>query len=249
MSANTKKTVTSVDLLKGEGALTFQEVGALATEYRTAVTAVDGASFRKARVAYVVNQRGAMDADGALISQKDLAKTFGVTEANISQDAKQMSLIIGAGFDVAATKTGAQWAKVWATATALRKVTPGRDKGAQEVYQEVLADVLADIAAMPEDERAGALAASIDTLKAAAKDARDSHKVAGEAQTTPETSGEAATKGKADVISAIGAIAADVAENGYALRTAEAEQVARYLAEIARNLGVDLAEVAALVAA
>lgn len=249
MSTNAKKSVASVDLLKGDGALTFQEVGALATEYRTAVTAVDGASFRKARVAYVVNKRGAMDADGALVSQKDIAKMFDVTEANISQDAKQMSIIVGAGFDVAATKTGAQWAKIWATATAIRKVTPGRDKDAQEVYQEVLADVLADVATMEDDEKAGALAASVATLKAAAKDARDSHKVAGEAQSTPETNGEAATKGKADVIAAIGAIAADVAENGYALRTAEAEQVARYLAEIARNLGVDLAEVAALVAA
>lgn len=246
MSATKRETVNAANLLKGQGALTHSEMTALATEYRTAQTTIDGQTFRKARVCYVVNQRGAMDADGATVSQKDLAKMLDLSEAAVSQYASGLATLIAAGFDVASTRPGG-WAKMWNAAVAIRKVTPGKDKDAQAAMVTAKAEVLADIAAMPEEERAGALVAAHAALKDKAAELRKGAASTGEAQSTPETNGEAALRGKADVIASIAEIAAEVADNGYALRNAEASQVARYLAEIARNLGVDLAEVAALV--
>lgn len=240
-----REAVTAAQLLKGEGALTAQEVDALTSECRTAQTAIDGQTFKVARVAYVLASRGGMDADGTLVAQKDLAAKVGLTPAAISQYKAQIGYLLLAGFDLASESRAGGWAKVWNLAVALRKLSPGRDKAKQDDFQQAVTDALQDVAMVDDSDRTGALTATIADLKEVAKVLRAEPSATGEAQTTPETSGEKALTGKSDIISAIAAIAEKVQTEGFALTNSESAQVARYLAMIAANLGVDADEMAA----
>lgn len=240
--ANVKVNVAA--LVSGEGTLTKAEGDALAAQYRTADRAEALASLHKGRISYVVKARGVADADGKVVSLADLAKVWGVSAASITQGHTQYATLVYLGL---AGESDAVQREAYSAATALRKVSPGRDEQAVKAYDSDKEAALADVKALPVSERVEALRATVDTLKTSAQEHRKAAAPsATSAQTTPETSGEAAFEGKAAVLSALGAIVNTVATNGVALTTGESEQVARYLASIARDLGVDLAEVAAL---
>lgn len=246
MAGKTNK-VDVLALVSGEGTLTATEGQALASQYRTADRAEALASLHKGRIAYVVKSRGVADADGKPVALADLAKSWGVSAASITQGHTQYATVVFLGLH---TESDAVQREAYAAATALRKISAGRDEGAVKAFDSDKSAALADVRALPVGERVEALRATLDTLKASAAE----HRKAGapsvpSAQSTPETSGEAAFEGKAAVLSALGAIVNTVAANGVALTNGESAQVARYLAAIARDLGVDLAEVAALAAA
>lgn len=232
-------------LVSGEGTLTAAEGQALASQYRTADRAEALAALHKGRIAYVVKARGVADADGKPVALADLAKSWGVSAAAITQGHTQYATVLYVGLG---GESDAVQREAFAAATALRKVSAGREESAVKAFESDKAAALADVKALPVGERVEALKATVDTLKTVAQEHRKAAAPsASAAQTTPETSGEAAFEGKAAVLSALGAIVNTVAANGVALTTGEADQVARYLASIARDLGVDLASVAALV--
>lgn len=231
-------------LVNGTGTLTKAEGDALGAQYRTAEGAEALANVKASRIAYVVTQRGVADADGKPMAASALAKAWGVTAARVSQRSATFGLLLLAGVDP--TDDRALKAS-YAPAEQIRRVSPGKDADSKAWTEHVAASIR-DAAAGDPATLADRLKATKDALQTEATARRKAAAESGDgsAQTTPETDGTKAARGKADVLAALGAIVADVSENGYALTNGEASQVARYLAQVAVNLGVDLAEVAAL---
>lgn len=231
-------------LVNGTGTLTKAEGDALGAQYRAAESAEELAVVKTARIAYIVTQRSVADADGKPMTAAALAKHWGVTAARVSQRSATFGLLLLAGVDPSNDRA---LKAVYAPAEKIRRTSPGKDAD-QKAWTEHVAEKIRDAAAGDPATLSDRLKATQEALQTEATARRKAAAESGDgsAQTTPETDGSKAARGKADVLAALGAIVADVSENGYALTNGEASQVARYLAQVAVNLGVDLAEVAAL---
>lgn len=244
MAKNNGNALNVADLVRGTGALTCEEAATLGAQYRTADRAESMARVRKARIAYVLNKRNALDADGNAVLAVDVAKTWGVSGAALSQMADGYGRLVALGLD---QESDAVQREAFVAADRIRKY------GKTDAVKDAVSGVLADILALPVAERASALNAAtgkggaMTEAVAAAKKSTDNG--TREANNTPETTGEKSAAGKADVLAALGsAVAAVDAADGVALTNSQADQVARYLAALVVGLGVSLDQVTDYVA-
>lgn len=243
MAKNNGNALNVADLVRGTGALTAEEAATLGAQYRTADRAESLARVRKARIAYVlVSRKGALDADGNAVTAADVAKTWGVSGAALSQMADGYGRIVALGLD---QESDAVQRDAFVAADRIRKY------GKTDAVKDAVSGVLSDILALPVAERASALAAATakdGAMSAAVKAAKDgADNGTREANNTPSTDGTDAATGKADVLAALGS-AVTLAADGVALTNGQADQVARYLAALVVNLGVSLDQVTDYVA-
>lgn len=224
-------------LVKGEGTLTKAEADALGGQYRTADRAEALAALHKGRIAYIVKERGVADADGQPVPLAALAEMWGVSGAAITQGHSQYATLVLAGLS---GEPDAVQRDAFRTATALRKISAGKDEGAAKAYRARFAEVVSDVAALPAKERVQALADAVKPLRdeaaALRKGAAPSEPSARE---TPETDGSKAADGKADLIAHLTAALALAAE-GIALTNTQTLQVERYLGLLASGLGLNI---------
>lgn len=242
MAKNNGNALDIAALVRGTGALTCDETATLGAQYRTADRAESLARVRKARIAYVLNNRGALDAEGNAVKAADVAKTWGVSGAALSQMADAYGRIVALGLD---QESDAVQREAFIAADRIRKY------GKTDAVKDAVSGVLADILALPVAERASALAAATGkdgAMSTAVKAAKDGAPTGTrEANSTPSTDGTDAATGKADVLAALGS-AVTLAGAGVALTNSQADQVARYLAALVVNLGVSLDQVTDYVA-
>lgn len=234
MAKNNGNALDLAALVSGDGALTYSESAALASQYRTAETAENLAAMRKGRVAYVVVTRGAVDQDGNVVALADLARQWGVSKSALTYGHSAYAIVVRLGL---VGESDATQRQAFVAANRVRKM------GKDDATVGAVDAVLSDLAALPVKDRASALdaATSKDGEMSKAVKAVKSSADAGtrEANNTPTTTGEESATGKASVLSALGAIV-QAAQGGVALTTGEADQVARYLGALTVHLGVSL---------
>jgi len=235
-------------LVNGQGALTASEAAALVSEYRTADRAEALASMRRGRIVYVLAERGMMDGDGNTVTFKDFARNNGITGAAVSQYRVQYATVVALGLQ---GESDPVQRDAFRAAVRLRKLTPGRDKSAQASFADDVAACLRDIATLPVGERVAALddATAKDTgaLWTLAKEYRnggagEESADAGtrEASETPQTSGERAAAGKANVLDSLDALLDAVADESVALTNSDADRAARLVGTLSAMLGLNV---------